>query len=482
MLSFAYQKIWYQVEREVTERNYAKLEAEGLRRPILDISRYGTEISDYEVQIRGVSQQLQEVGGARTVDELHNEQQELNKKAQGLRDELTGIQAEKEQHRQNISILENKLRDSREKLTNVKHKLETSRSMKDQMLEYREAVKKQNKLIGEADKEIEALGPDLAKVQARVNDINEAGAEKEKRFQKETSKLFDSYNQLKTACDEIEHYINSGKADRLERCIQEVDALQREVKRLQDETNNAISQLHKYQGEIANAKNTEQKIVNNLRYRQNLRNIRKIKEDIAELVAQDPEGDRERFQQQAEKMNQKNLRLTTQRSEIAGAMKAKDNELVHLMRQYDIDFKDAKDNFRKATVKVQTTKAAMDDLTKYSSALDMAVMKYHSMKMEEINRIIDELWKATYRGTDVDTIMIRSEAESTTGSRNYNYRVCMVKQDAELDMRGRCSAGQKVLACIIIRLALAECFGVNCGVCDPSPIYGYPEFCQAVES
>ena len=49
----------------------------------------------------------------------------------------------------------------------------------------------------------------------------------------------------------------------------------------------------------------------------------------------------------------------------------------------------------------------------------------------------------------------------------------MVKQDVEMDMRGRCSAGQKVLACILIRLALAECFGVNCGVrisCpDPSP-------------
>ena len=45
------------------------------------------------------------------------------------------------------------------------------------------------------------------------------------------------------------------------------------------------------------------------------------------------------------------------------------------------------------------------------------------MKMEEINSIIDELWKATYRGTDVDTIMIRSEAENTKGNRNYNYRV-----------------------------------------------------------
>lgn len=40
----------------------------------------------------------------------------------------------------------------------------------------------------------------------------------------------------------------------------------------------------------------------------------------------------------------------------------------------------------------------------------------------------------------------------------------MVKDSVELDMRGRCSAGQKVLACIIIRLALAESFGDKFGV------------------
>lgn len=33
-----------------------------------------------------------------------------------------------------------------------------------------------------------------------------------------------------------------------------------------------------------------------------------------------------------------------------------------------------------------------------------------------------------------------------------------------MDMRGRCSMGQKVLASIVIRLALSESFGNNCGV------------------
>lgn len=43
-------------------------------------------------------------------------------------------------------------------------------------------------------------------------------------------------------------------------------------------------------------------------------------------------------------------------------------------------------------------------------------------------------------------------------------KVVMLKDQVEMDMRGRCSAGQKVLASIIIRLALAESFGTNCGI------------------
>jgi len=68
---------------------------------------------------------------------------------------------------------------------------------------------------------------------------------------------------------------------------------------------------------------------------------------------------------------------------------------------------------------------------------------------------------------DIDGMKIVSdhdEQTSTTTRKSYNYRVVMIKNDVELDMRGRCSAGQKVLASIIIRLALAESFGQGCGV------------------
>nr|XP_019820119.1 PREDICTED: DNA repair protein RAD50 [Bos indicus] len=97
-----------------------------------------------------------------------------------------------------------------------------------------------------------------------------------------------------------------------------------------------------------------------------------------------------------------------------------------------------------------------------------AIMKFHSMKMEEINKIIRDLWRSTYRGQDIEYIEIRSDADENVSAsdkrRNYNYRVVMLKGDTALDMRGRCSAGQKVLASLIIRLALAETFCLNCGI------------------
>jgi DNA repair protein RAD50 len=108
---------------------------------------------------------------------------------------------------------------------------------------------------------------------------------------------------------------------------------------------------------------------------------------------------------------------------------------------------------------------AVSDLEKYYNALDKALLRYHGMKIAEINKIIQELWATTYRGEDITSIRITSDQEEgSKASRSYNYRVVMSKGNTELDMRGRCSAGQRVLASIVIRLALAETFCLSCGV------------------
>ena len=69
-----------------------------------------------------------------------------------------------------------------------------------------------------------------------------------------------------------------------------------------------------------------------------------------------------------------------------------------------------------------------------------AIMKYHSLKMEEVNDTMRHLWNRTYQGTgklntkvelecclhvslDIDGIKIVSDGESGGTKRTYNYRV-----------------------------------------------------------
>eukprot|EP00392_Amoebophrya_sp_AT5.2_P015172 g15371.t1 len=148
---------------------------------------------------------------------------------------------------------------------------------------------------------------------------------------------------------------------------------------------------------------------------------------------------------------------------------------------YEID-----ERYRKAIIEEQSVKTAAADCAKYHQSLDMALMKFHQDKMAEINHCMRSLWQEIYKGRDIEYVQIRSDADDgpggggadgegggggTTvkrggaGTRSYNYRlVMMLANGTELDMRGRCSAGQKVLASLITRLALADSFGIQCGI------------------
>lgn len=76
-------------------------------------------------------------------------------------------------------------------------------------------------------------------------------------------------------------------------------------------------------------------------------------------------------------------------------------------------------------------------------ALEKALLVFHTNKMAEINKVVKELWQKTYRNRDIDCIQIKADAD---GAKSYAYRVVMQAGGAELEMRGRCSAGQKVFS------------------------------------
>jgi DNA repair protein RAD50 len=184
----------------------------------------------------------------------------------------------------------------------------------------------------------------------------------------------------------------------------------------------------------------------------------------AKGAAMEQVGDRQALQAQYVEFERQEQAARSDRDRALGAVAAvKDNAGRCLTELRHPQYVDVDAKYRKQLIELRTTEMASGDLVKYHKALENALLAFHTTKMSDINAIIKELWQKTYRNSDIDYIKIKADTEGSA-ARSYNYRVVMSCGGAELDMRGRCSAGQKVLACLIIRLALAETFCLNCGI------------------
>jgi DNA repair protein RAD50 len=157
--------------------------------------------------------------------------------------------------------------------------------------------------------------------------------------------------------------------------------------------------------------------------------------------------------------------LALKKEKLSGSREAHEKRQNQILAQLvEPSLKDVDKRHADQLVMAVTTQMAAKDLDKYCKALDTALMRFHSEKVEEINKRIRELWQLIYRGGDIDRVELKAERGTGVSAHTYTYRVVMRKNLTELDMRGRCSAGQKVLASLVIRLALADTFSVNCGV------------------
>lgn len=451
-------------DKVVDAKAEKKRDVESLSKTVNTIVRYDGDIKSIKSQIQELSSKQQDASATRTLEDIQDEIASTGEKSRALKKTLTKLTHDKEQARTEITTLELQLRDAKSSLDNTKFQLEKKTDLLARLEEYKNLNAQQREAIEKADRDIEGLTPELLKAQARYDDISQRAEARERELRQTISTLSDSVNQLDLANDEINSYNERDGPGQLERARNELQRIEGEISQLEAELATITKEINKISAQLKDSENTKRQYSDNLTYRQSTRAFDAVTAEIEQLEAQNAEVDRSRFKKESERRTREHNALAAQQASKMGEMKSKDDQLMQLLADWNTDYKDAATKYKEAHIRVETTKAAVDDLARYGGALDKAIMKYHSLKMEEINAIIGELWQRTYRGTDVDTILIRSDNENARGNRSYNYRVCMVKQDAEMDMRGRCSAGQKVLASIIIRLALAECFGVNCGL------------------
>ncbi|KAF8349440.1 hypothetical protein F5887DRAFT_914397 [Amanita rubescens] len=439
------------IKKDLRDIQSIKQQAGTVSRLQRDIDRAKQEITSLEID-------LASAGSTKTTEEVHEELETISSNL-----ERQSLMQERDRQQVALRAQENAFHKLELEERDMATKLQEMTKLEEQIITYRKDVttftgrlKEVEVNIAEAQAPIDALHQEFKRTEGEVN----ARIMQAQNITQELNIVVDKLNQVNK---NVERYIKERRERELESCnemIEETDSLIKERNENIEEVRNTMAKIDK---EISDSGSTIANLRENIRVRKIEKEIQRTREEIATYDMEEAAKAKRNFDSKWDVAKKTEDELKAAYSKI-------DGELVSLksqLRSLESDFKEFKDVNKKYTdqlIRVKMSDMANNDLEKYAKALDNAIMKYHTLKMEEVNDTMKHLWNKTYQGTDIDGIRIRSDIEGGASKRSYNYRVVMVKDQVEMDMRGRCSAGQKMLASIIIRLALSDSFSQNCGI------------------
>jgi DNA repair protein RAD50 len=404
---------------------------------------------------------------------------------------LESIRKDKTEKENELDDLEAKIANERRKLEKLQEERRTAEKAHQALLEERHRIEKDMHASKEIEDKIARMIAEKKSIDNEIDSLrNSLKPERERLEQQITTKTsvlkgseraleeaksefskcekdlngFETSHQnlAKFQSRDLEAQVDSEK-ERLGQREQQLLGLKQQFENLSQQIEHLMSQSDG--SKMNNFKN-------NIRLRQIEEEIKDLSASIAAKESRLEKLDARRCQQRYGELDSEMYKLNTQLANEQGTetvLQKQKEDLELILR--DQKYRKIEDRHSEIVIEHQTLLMTVSDLDKYYKALDSALHQYHSTKIAEINSIIKELWQLTYRGGDIDTIEIRSDANEKKGGRggrSYNYRVVMKKGASSgtkaLDMRGHCSAGQKVLACLIVRLALAETFSGDCGI------------------
>uniref|UniRef100_A0A8C0F758 Zinc-hook domain-containing protein n=1 Tax=Bubo bubo TaxID=30461 RepID=A0A8C0F758_BUBBB len=461
-----------EIEEQESLLQTALSEEDGAKARLQDITlmeRYQTDIRDVERKIAQQEAKLLGVDLSRTVLQVSHEKQEKKH----LWDTVTGkieLNQKLKQDQQNqIQQLKSTVNELKAEKLQISGSMQRRRQLEEQTVELTTEVQSLCREIKEAKEQVFPLDATLEKLQQEKEDLINTRTASSKETQEKINGIKEKVKDINKYVKEIENYIQQGKDDYKKQKESELDEVSSQLAACEKQKEKISKEMETIRQDIDTQKIQERWLEDNLTLRKRNEELKEVEDNIKQLVKEMGEMKVPQMKNEQKHLEEKIESLKRNHHVALGRQRGFEEEIVRFKKELrESQFRDAEEKYRDMMIVMRTTELVNKDLDLYYKALDKAIMTFHSMKMEEINKIIRDLWRSTYRGQDIDYIEIRSDADENVSAsdkrRSYNYRVVMIKGDTALDMRGRCSAGQKVLASLIIRLALAETFCLNCGI------------------
>ena len=427
------------------------------------------EISELEQKIDNLQIRMSVAGikGKQSLEEAQARREEL-------KTFLTGIRRDIENKQSAINIQNEKMHNAREeqnalheeqlKIRSDAQKLKQLREKLEELYSKEIAVGKVVKELGEkaiiAEGEL-SLGIDkLAKKKKHNWEQQEADRKSLTEGTRRLSEL------QKVQCD-VDAFVHRKVPEALERSETKIKNRQCSIDELVREKSDIEATINNTREDIARQGVRKRELSDNIMYRKTLESTKALQQECSSLKEKLSRVNYAQLMDELKNSQNRQQSLLRQKNMAIGNQE----ELERMVKQYTQDltkdvYRQSRKNFKRKCIELKVTEEAILNLKAYSKALDIAMIKYHEERMTTVNKIIKQMWKFVYTGSDTSSIEIRTSATDGVGSarRTYNYKVVQTKHGHEIDMKGRCSAGQRVLASIIIRLALAETFCKDCGI------------------
>ncbi|PHU18373.1 DNA repair protein RAD50 [Capsicum chinense] len=437
-----------------------------LIQPVETSDRLFQDIQARQKQVDDLEYGLDSRGqGVRSMEEIQSELGELQSKKDNLYTDV-------EKLRNDQRYMENEYASFQLRWANVREEKSRVANILDQMKRIEEELDRiveEKNQIGLEEKHLaEAFGPLLKEKDKRLRDHEDLKTKLGEQWE-EQAEIKRNYQQevdtLLKITSKIKEYYDLKKEQRLNELQDKRRLSESQLQSCESRKHEITAEVKKSKELMGNQDGLRRNIEDNLNYRKTKAEVDKLTHEI-ELLEDEVLmlGGFSTVEAELKKLSLERERLLSELNKYHGTVSVyQSNISKNKVDLKQAQYKDIDKRYFDQLIQLKTTEMANKDLDRYYSALDKALMRFHTMKMEEINKIIRELWQQTYRGQDIDYISIHSDSEGS-GTRSYSYKVLMQTGDTELEMRGRCSAGQKVLASLIIRLALAETFCLNCGI------------------
>ncbi|XP_050431773.1 DNA repair protein RAD50 isoform X2 [Adelges cooleyi] len=464
-------------ELTVVSENNVKLEtdesnAKVIQSDITLIDNYINETARLEEKEQLLVAKISKSGSSRNLHEALSEQSSIRSTLSAVCKNIENNGSVLVKYNENLHELQQKKNMVTTEELKIKSSVQAEKGLMEKLIDLQSLETTLNVELNEARSALEPIKSNLILYASKLEQTKKKHILQIEQDGKKIKMLEQNFDNIKRLQISIDDYKKNYYSQR----IQDINDLMEKLKKEKQDYSNVQLQIQK-KIDFIKEFNTNQKmqkfdLENNKKLRNKMKEEIECINEIQNLKTLIGDTDINILLKEKKKVVQKIESLHTQKNVSRGRQLELNTGITKIMNELmNPDYKDAEKNYLHELVHFEVLNKVEKDLEKYWRALDATLQMFHKGRMQSINAIIKELWANIYNGNDIDYIEIKTSDDNvkpiqteTTKRRIHNYRVVQWKNGTELDMRGRCSAGQKVLACLIIRMALAETFSKNCGI------------------